>query len=92
MANPNARCSPQLVGNRGVAGLKLAIAEPTRYAIEPKLDRVRALVAFLPDRRIGEAVPARSTVGGPRRDPGLLRSGGQLGGWSEARTRTSRPT
>jgi Tol biopolymer transport system component len=26
---------PQLVGNRGLAGLKLAIAEPDRFAIEP---------------------------------------------------------
>jgi bifunctional non-homologous end joining protein LigD len=40
---------PQLVGNRGVAGLKLAIAEPDRFAIEPKVDGVRGLLAFLPD-------------------------------------------
>jgi hypothetical protein len=38
---------PQLVGNRGVVGLKLAIADPSRYAIEPKVDGVRGLVAFL---------------------------------------------
>ena len=43
---------PQLVGNRGVAGLKLAIAEPDRYVIEPKVDGVRGLVAFLPDRTV----------------------------------------
>jgi ATP-dependent DNA ligase len=28
---------PQLVGNRGLAGLKLAIVEPNRFAIEPNL-------------------------------------------------------
>jgi ATP-dependent DNA ligase len=40
---------PQLVGNRGLAGLKLAIADPHRFAIEPKVDGVRGLLAFLPD-------------------------------------------
>jgi hypothetical protein len=40
---------PQLVGNRGLAGLKLAVAEPDRLAIEPKVDGVRGLLAFLPD-------------------------------------------
>jgi hypothetical protein len=40
---------PQLVGNRDLAGLKLAIAEPDRFAIEPKVDGVRGLLAFLPD-------------------------------------------
>lgn len=39
---------PQLVGNRGVAGLKMAIADPDRYAIEPKVDGDRGLVAFVP--------------------------------------------
>jgi hypothetical protein len=43
---------PQLVGNRGLAGLKLAIAEPDRYAIEPKVDGVRGLLAFLPGDNI----------------------------------------
>lgn len=41
--------TPQLVGNHGVAGLKLAIAEPHRYAIEPKVNGVRGLAVFLPD-------------------------------------------
>src|SRR5712691_1662248 len=40
---------PQLVGNRGLAGLQLAIADPHRYAIEPKVDGVRGLLVFLPD-------------------------------------------
>ena len=40
---------PQLVGNRGVDGLRLAIREPERFAIEPKVDGVRGLVAFVPD-------------------------------------------
>jgi len=39
---------PQLVGNRGFAGLRLAIADPNRFAIEPKVDGVRGLLAFLP--------------------------------------------
>lgn len=43
---------PQLVGNRGLVALRNAIAEPTRYAIEPKVDGVRGLVAFLPDGTI----------------------------------------
>jgi bifunctional non-homologous end joining protein LigD len=43
---------PQLVGNRGLAALRDAIAEPDRYAIEPKVDGVRGLVVFLPDRTV----------------------------------------
>jgi hypothetical protein len=41
---------PQLVGNRGLADLKLAIAEPRKWVLEPKVDGVRGLLAFLPDR------------------------------------------
>jgi ATP-dependent DNA ligase len=40
---------PQLVGNRGLAGLQLAIAEPGKWALEPKVDGVRGLLAFLSD-------------------------------------------
>jgi ATP-dependent DNA ligase len=40
---------PQLVGNRGLAGPSAAIAKPQRFAIEPKVDGVRGLLAFLPD-------------------------------------------
>ena len=40
---------PQLVGNRGVDGLWRAIRDPQRFAIEPKVDGVRGLLAFLPD-------------------------------------------
>lgn len=43
---------PHLVGNGGVVSLRQAIADPLRYAIEPKIDGVRGLVAFLPDRTI----------------------------------------
>jgi ATP-dependent DNA ligase len=43
---------PQLVGNRGIASLKLAVTDPMRCAIEPKVDGVRGLVAFLPDGTI----------------------------------------
>jgi hypothetical protein len=44
--------TPQLVGNRGPDVLRLAIAEPERYAIEPKVDGVRGLIVYRPDRRI----------------------------------------
>jgi hypothetical protein len=40
--------APQLVSNDGVAVLRAAIASPTRYAIEPKVDGVRALLTFGP--------------------------------------------
>lgn len=42
--------APQLVGNNGLDALRAAIAEPERYAIEPKVDGVRGLVAFDGDR------------------------------------------
>ena len=29
---------PQLVGNRGLAGLQLVIAEPGKWALKPKVD------------------------------------------------------
>jgi hypothetical protein len=32
-----ARRVPQVLGNRGLAGVRLAIADPDRYAIEPKM-------------------------------------------------------
>ena len=41
--------APQLVSNDGVAMLRAAIASPDRYAIEPKVDGVRALVTFGPE-------------------------------------------
>jgi ATP-dependent DNA ligase len=41
---------PHLVANNGVAGLRLAIADPQRYVVEPKVDGVRGLVTFAPDR------------------------------------------
>ena len=43
---------PQLVGNRGERALLAAIAEPERYAIEPKVDGVRGLICYLPDKTI----------------------------------------
>ena len=54
---------PQLLGNRGLSGLRLAIAEPDRWAIEPKVDGVRGLIALLP----GETVETRNRRG-ERRD------------------------
>jgi ATP-dependent DNA ligase len=44
--------TPQLVGNRGQDVLRLAIAEPERYAIEPKVDGVRGLIVYRPDGTI----------------------------------------
>src|SRR4051812_6930202 len=43
---------PQLLGSAGLRPLRSAIAEPGRWAIEPKVDGVRGLVAFLPDRTV----------------------------------------
>jgi ATP-dependent DNA ligase len=39
---------PQLVGNDGVRTMRRAIAEPERFAIEPKVDGVRGMVSLLP--------------------------------------------
>jgi bifunctional non-homologous end joining protein LigD len=38
-----------LVANNGVAALRAAIADPGRYACEPKVDGVRGLVVYGPD-------------------------------------------
>ena len=40
---------PQLVGAAGARALRQAIAEPDRFACEPKVDGVRGLVAYQPD-------------------------------------------
>ena len=40
--------TPQLLSNGGLRPLYAAIVEPQRYAIEPKVDGVPGLVAFLP--------------------------------------------
>jgi ATP-dependent DNA ligase len=41
--------TPQLVANTGLRALRAAIAEPERFACEPKVDGVRGLVAYGPD-------------------------------------------
>src|SRR5690349_251118 len=38
--------APQLVASDGLGALRAAIADPERYALEPKVDGVRALVTF----------------------------------------------
>ena len=38
--------TPQLVANNGTAALRAAIADPERYACEPKVDGVRGLVVY----------------------------------------------
>jgi hypothetical protein len=40
---------PQLVASNGTAALRAAIADPDRYACEPKVDGVRGLIVFGPD-------------------------------------------
>jgi hypothetical protein len=37
---------PQLVANDGMLALEAAIADPERFAVEPKVDGVRGLVVF----------------------------------------------
>ena len=54
---------PQLVGNNGLRTLEAAIAEPECFAIEPKVDGVRGLICYLPDRTI----EARN-LGGQKRE------------------------
>src|SRR5215217_1459068 len=55
--------TPQLVGNTGLRALRAAISEPDRFACEPKVDGVRGLVVYGPDRTI--ETPNRSGI---RRD------------------------
>jgi bifunctional non-homologous end joining protein LigD len=43
---------PQLVANDGPRALRLAIADPERFACEPKVDGVRGLVVYGPERTI----------------------------------------
>jgi ATP-dependent DNA ligase len=43
---------PQLVANNGVRALQAAIAEPERYACEPKVDGVRGLIVYQSDGSI----------------------------------------
>jgi ATP-dependent DNA ligase len=57
-----AEVTPQLVDNRGQDVLRLAPAEPERYAIEPKVDGVRGLIVYRPDGR----VEARNRLGRSR--------------------------
>jgi ATP-dependent DNA ligase len=41
---------PQLVANDGTRALRQAIADPDRFACEPKVDGVRGLVVYQPGR------------------------------------------
>jgi hypothetical protein len=60
--------APQLVGNDGLRALRAAIAEPRRYAIEPKVDGVPGLIVYQPDGSI-EARNRRGQVRSWFRDP-----------------------
>jgi ATP-dependent DNA ligase len=53
---------PQLVGGNGPAALGAAIADPERYAVEPKVDGVRGLLTFTPEH----VVEMRNRHGVPR--------------------------
>jgi bifunctional non-homologous end joining protein LigD len=53
---------PQLVAGNGVAALRAAIADPDRFIVEPKVDGVRGLVTFTPER----VVEMRNRHGVPR--------------------------
>jgi ATP-dependent DNA ligase len=44
--------TPQLVANTGLRCLRAAIADPERFACEPKVDGVRGLVVYRPDGAI----------------------------------------
>jgi ATP-dependent DNA ligase len=70
---------PQLVGNTGLRALRAAIAEPERFACEPKVDGVRGLV-YGPDgletrNRRGER---RDWLRGDRFEGGLRRLANRL--------------
>ena len=58
---------PMLVANNGIPALKAAIADPDRYACEPKVDGVRGLVVYGPDgletRRDGTVLDGELTTG-----------------------------
>lgn len=43
---------PQLVANTGTRGLAHVLDEPGRWVLEPKVDGVRGLVCYLPDRTL----------------------------------------
>ena len=43
---------PQLVANDGTRALRQAIADPDRFACEPKVDGVRGLVVYSPERTV----------------------------------------
>lgn len=55
--------TPQLVANNGLRALHAAIAEPERFACEPKVDGVRGLVVYQP----GGSIETRNRRG-QRRD------------------------
>jgi hypothetical protein len=50
---------PQLVANPGLDVLADVAAEPDRYAIEPKVDGIRCLVAYLAGRVGRDPQPPR---------------------------------
>jgi hypothetical protein len=72
---------PQLVADDGTRALRQAIADPDRFACEPKVDGVRGLVVYQPGgileirNRKGEG---RDWLRGDSFETGLRRLGGRL--------------
>ena len=69
---------PQLVGSAGLKPLHAAIAEPLRYAIEPKVDGIRGLIVYQPDGTL-ETRNRRGEVRGWLRDQPLAPEFRRLG-------------
>ena len=72
---------PQLVAPGGPRTLRAAIADPARFAIEPKVDGVRGLVVFGPDGRLetrNRHGPSRRWLHGQPLHRALLRLRRQL--------------
>jgi ATP-dependent DNA ligase len=63
---------PQLVANDGLLTLQVAIADPERWAVEPKVDGIRGLVVF-------------SRTGPWLKDPNSTYRDGSRRGWSKVK-------
>jgi ATP-dependent DNA ligase len=73
--------TPQLVANNGLLALRAAIADPDRFALEPKVDGVRGLVVYAPGRVIetrNRHGVRRDWLRGDNFELGLRRLGGKL--------------
>jgi ATP-dependent DNA ligase len=72
---------PQLVANDGARALRQAIADPDRFACEPKVDGVRGLVIYQPGRSVemrNRRGERRDWLRGDAFETGLRRLGDRL--------------